>query len=358
MSSLSCREIVKFAVGMAAFAFVVPLFAAEPPKDPYADAVLIDGEPPATAPGSFTIAVLPDTQHYCEKFPEQYLAQTDWIAKNRDARNIACVLHLGDITNDNSPKQWEVAQKAMGRLDGLVPYFMAVGNHDYANQAKGARKRSQSKFSEYFPLSKFRNLPTFGGTYDKEPERMENSYYLFSAGGRDFLVLALEFGPRGDVIRWANEVAAKHKNREAILITHAYMYYDDTRYNWKKYGKKQSWGPHGYALFGEGKGDNNDGEELWEKLVTKHENFIMTLNGHVIGDGLGRKVSKTPAGRGVPQMLVNFQMKPNGGDGWLRLLEFKADRKTVEAIDYSPTRKQCNGSPQNRFSLTLAPVKE
>ncbi len=29
-------------------------------------------------------------------------------------------------------------------------------------------------------------------------------------------------------------------------------------------------------------------------------------------------------------------MKPKGGDGWLRLLEFAADGKSVKAIDYSP----------------------
>ncbi len=32
--------------------------------------------------------------------------------------------------------------------------------------------------------------------YDQEPSRLENSFHLFSAGGRDFLSLCLEFGPR------------------------------------------------------------------------------------------------------------------------------------------------------------------
>src|SRR6187402_1702071 len=46
----------------------------EPPKDPYGDAVLVDGEPPLPQDGAFTFAVLPDTQHYSEKFPETYVA--------------------------------------------------------------------------------------------------------------------------------------------------------------------------------------------------------------------------------------------------------------------------------------------
>lgn len=320
--------------------------------EPYADAVLVAGEPPKPEKGSFTIAVLPDTQNYSEKFPEQYMAQTEWIAESTKDRNIACVLHLGDITNRNTPAEWENAAKAMAQLDDKVPYFMAPGNHDYS--AGGVCKDRTTRLNEYFPVDKYRDRPTFGGVYDKEPDRMENSFHLFSAGGRDLLVMALEFGPRADVIRWANEVAAKHSKREAILITHAYMYFDDTRYDRKKYGPKQSWNPHSYAVAKATSDDVHDGEELWNKLVSQHENFVLTLNGHVLNDGLGRTVTKTAAGREVPQVLVNFQMKPKGGDGWLRLLEFKSDGKTVQTYDYSPTRNERNESPQNQFALTLS----
>jgi hypothetical protein len=158
-------------------------------------------------------------------------------------------------------------------------------------------------------------------------------------------------------VRWANEVAAKHPNREAILVTHAYTYFDETRYDWKKRGTDQKWNPHSYKIAPATNDDVNDGQELWDKLVSKHENFILTLNGHVIGDGLGRVVTPTPGGRDVPQVLVNFQMKPNGGDGWLRLLEFKADGTTVDAVDYSPTLDRQNVSPQNRFSMKTAAIK-
>lgn len=80
----------------------------------------------------------------------------------------------------------------------------------------------------------------------------------------------------------------------------------------------------------------------------------MAINGHVLGDGLGRLVSQTAAQRDVHQMLVNFQMLPNGGDGWLRLLEFEADGKSVNVVDYSPTRNQRNESNQNKFSISLS----
>jgi predicted phosphodiesterase len=322
--------------------------------DPYADGKLVAGEPPAIEKGSFTAAVLPDTQNYSEFFPDQYLAQTKWIVDNREKRNIACVLHLGDVTNKNTTAEWENAQKAMRQLDGHLPYFITLGNHDYSKG--GACSDRTTLFNEYFPLARYRDLPNFGGTYDKEPEQLENAFYKFEVGDRKFLVLSLEFGPRADVVRWANEVVGKHKDREAILITHAYVYYDETRYDWSKYKDKQTWNPHSYAVAKNSQDDVYDGEQLWQNLVSKHENFILTLNGHVLKDGLGRVTSQTPKQRDVHQLLVNFQMKPKGGDGWLRLLEFKADGKTLQVSDYSPTRDERNESPQNQFTLQLAKV--
>lgn len=361
MSELNRREVLKqsaawmLASGTLGSSLLSDASAADAPKGPYADAKLVKGELPPVAKDSFTIAVLPDTQNYSQKFPDQFHAQTEWLVKNQADRNIVAVLHLGDVTNNNTPAEWEVAQAAMQKLDGKLPYFMALGNHDYSQG--GSCKDRTTLYNDYFKLEKYSQLPTFGGVYDKEPEKLENVYHTFDAGGRKFLVIALEFGPRADVVRWAAEVAAKHADREAILITHAYMFNDETRYDWKKYGAKQTWNPHSYPVAKATADDVNDGEELWNNLVAKSENFICTLNGHVLGDGLGRTITSTPAGREVPQMLVNFQMKPNGGDGWMRLMEFQADGTTVEVRDYSPTRGEMNESTQNRFTLSLAPVK-
>ncbi len=362
MQTFTRREMLKAGTGL----FVLPglmtqsrAFAQKtitPPKRlPYEDAILVDGPPPLPQPGSFTIAVLPDTQNYSQKFPETFLAQTRWIAEQKAARNISCVLHLGDVTNTSAPAEWEVAQRSMRQLDSIVPYFMVPGNHDYGEGGKTQNR--ETLFSEYFPVSHYRGQPTFGGTYDRESDRLENAYYRFTANGRKFLVLALEFGPRKDVVRWANGVVEKHRNHEVILITHAYMYYDDTRYDVKTYGTNQKWNPHHYPVAKVTNDDVTDGTELWNDLVSRHENFVLTLNGHVLGDGLGRLTSQTPAGRDVHQHLVNFQMRPKGGDGWLRLIEFKADGTSAQTYDYSPSLNKRNESPQNQFAFQLSPIQ-
>lgn len=319
--------------------------------DPYADDILKQGPPPQPEKDAFSVVVLPDTQGYSMQYPESYVAQTKWIVDHQADRNIACVLHLGDITNNNTHDQWKNAAQAMNVLDGQVPYFMTLGNHDYSDN--GHCFDRSTFFHDYFPFDKFSALPNFGGSYDREPQRFDNSYHFFSAGRRDFLVLSLEFGPRNDVVRWANEVVDQHKDRSAILITHAFVYYDDTRYDWAKYGDKQYWNPHSYPIAKATDDDVNDGQELWDKLISRHDNFVMTLNGHVCGDGIGRVVTKLPDGRELPQMLVNFQVKPLGGDGWLRVLEFRGDGKTVMAYDYSVTRDECNIAPDNTFSVTI-----
>ena len=45
-------------------------------------------------------------------------------------------------------------------------------------------------------------LADFGGAM--EPGRIENTFHTFHAGDHDYLVLALEWGPRDAVVEWAN----------------------------------------------------------------------------------------------------------------------------------------------------------
>ncbi len=326
---------------------LLPVAGAEP-ATPEPGKWLVAGEPPLPAADSFTFAVLPDTQIYSERFPETFEAQTRWVVANRERRRIAAVFHLGDITNRNTAPQWENARRAIRVLvEAAMPCCLCAGNHDYGAGGNGADR--SSLMADHFPVKELSKAPHWAGNYDREPERPENSAHLIDAGGRRFVVLCLEFGPRDDVLRWANEVVARHAGREAILLTHAFIYHDDTRYDWQRHGPKQQWNPHAYGM-AKHAGGVNDGEEIWRKLVARHESFTMVLNGHVLVDGLGRFSSRTPGGRAVPQMLVNFQMLPNGGNGWLRLIEMRRDG-SMQVCDYSPTLGQSNHSPQNRFTV-------
>jgi len=309
---------------------------------------------PAFVPDSFTLVVLPDTQNYTDRdgrYLEHFESQTKWIAANVGRLQIKYVLHLGDIVQHNRDEQWKRARAAIGRLDGKVPYALVAGNHDCGPNGNGATR--ESLLSKYFPPEDHRDWPTFGGT--KDAGRLDNSFHTFQVNGNHFLILALEWGPRDETLAWADQILTRHPDHRTILITHAYMYYDDTRYDWATRANKQHWNPHSYGIENQ-PGGVNDGQQLWEKLVRRHAGMMMTLSGHVLEDGLGRLSSRGERGNVVHEMLVNYQMHTEGGTGWLRLMEFRPDGKTVQVKAYSPSLDKYRTDPQNQFRLEMVPA--
>jgi len=320
-------------------------------------------DPLPFVPGSWTIAVLPDTQRYASSSNPAVSGilteMTTWLAAQKSARDIQFVLTEGDLTDYNSAAEWGRVKASFSVLDGQLPYAMVTGNHDYG-PGGNAGDRTTS-LNSYFgitdnPLNDPAHGGAAGGFY--QTGRLENTYYRFTApDGRKMLIFALEWGPRDAVVSWAEGVAAAHSDHTAALVTHAYLYSDDTRYNWATRGSSQSWNPHAYSTAYE-PGGTNDGEELWEKLVSRNGNFELTFNGHVLNGGRGYLRSTAREGNGVHQMLFNAQFEPNGGNGWLRLIEFLPDGQTVRAKTYSPHLDQWRTDPANQFTFQISLVPE
>lgn len=296
----------------------------------------------AITPNSWSIAVLPDTQVYAQSYPGAFDAQTAWIRHNVQKHNLKYVLHLGDITNWNTPEQWQNAYNSMSLLHGHISYALAPGNHDYGPRGNAATR--ETYLNDYFKFDEYSSQPGFGGAF--EPNKIDNTYHTFEAGGRKWIIIALEWAPRDESVAWANQVMAQHPDHTGILITHAYMFSDSTRYDWSK--GRQSWNPHGYQT----PGTINDGEELWQKLVSK-QRFAMTLNGHVLNDGTGFLVTEDDAGRRVPQILANYQMRVMGGESYLRIMEFQPDGKTVRMKAYSPIYDRYILRPDHSFEFEI-----
>jgi hypothetical protein len=302
--------------------------------------------------GSWTLVLLPDTQHYAEKYPHIYDAQTQWIADHAKSHNIKYVLHEGDITNNNTIEQWDNALRSMNRLNEAVPYAFAPGNHDYGPKGTCTDRNSFFNESKYFgPGSFYAKQPSVGAFFD--PKLTSSSYHTFDAGGKKWLVLALDWAPRDEIVTWANEVVAAHPDHQVMLVTHAYMYYDDTRYDWAEKDKKQTWNPHAYGMAKLPGETVNDGQQLWDKLVSRHKNFRFAFNGHVLVDGTGLLSSEGQHGNVVHQMLANYQFKENGGNGDMRLLEFKPDGDTVAVRTYSPHLDRFDEAYDQQFTLKM-----
>ena len=71
----------------------------------------------------------------------------------------------------------------------------------------------------------------------------------------------------------------------------------------------------------------------------RRHNFVFTFNGHVLNRGTGFLSSKNDQGSKVQQMLVNYQTRKLGGEGYLRLVECfpTARRFTLDRIRRSTT---------------------
>ena len=301
-----------------------------------------EGSAGPNEPESFTLIVLPDTQYYTLNYPRIFTSQTQWIKDNKEAMNIVFVLHEGDVTQKNTDLEWERANTSMSVLDGVVPYVVCAGNHDVHNDGKSpADARDNTKLNRYFPVSRFVNEPWWGGF---DPNNPDGRYVFFDAGGMEFMIISLEFGPNDAMLQWANQVVSRRSDKRVIFLTHSYTYQDDTRV-----GPGDLWGCRGWA------GDGNDGEQMWDEFVKLHENIFLVLSGHILGDGLGRLTSRGVNGKLVHQILANYQDPPipvgNGGNGWLRIMTFVPQEDRIEVRTYSPWLDEFANDKQNRFDL-------
>ena len=303
-------------------------------------------------PQSWTMVVVPDVQGYT-KLKRNYgilELMLGWIVDCRERLNITQVLFTGDLTNRNdlpvvergandlvSDEQWNAFSRAAERLDGELPYILCTGNHDYGNRSAENRR---SFFNKFFPTD--RNLLTrrqlvacdlnsFGLT------TLENAAYEFTAphpDNRKFLIISLQFAPTDANLKWAKKIAdnPRFKDHIGIVLTHSYL---------NRFAKRFK--EEGYNLT---KNGGNAGEGIWNKLVYPAKNIRLVVCGHIAfpdkwDHGISFSMDKNSSGKSVAQMAFNTQAigggwSGSGGDGWLRLLEFMPDKKTVKARTFSP----------------------
>jgi hypothetical protein len=185
----------------------------------------------------------------------------------------------------------------------------------------------ETRFNDYFGPARFEGCPWYGGHMGTTNN---NSFCLFEAGGMKFLILSLEFKPTDAMLTWADDVLARHADRRCIVLTHSYL-----RGNERIVGD-------GYGVQG------HNGQALWERFISRHENIFMVLCGHT---NVGRLTSRGRHGNEVHQVLSDYQGWHNGGEGYLRIMRFipRADRIDVET--FSPVLNEHVKTPENAFSL-------
>ena len=274
----------------------------------------------------FTVVMLPDTQVYCEKFPDLFHAQTRWIRDNAAKENIVFVTHVGDIVQHGGAvkHEWKTANKAMSALDGVVPWAVAIGNHDYDDYRKGVA----GTFARHFGPERFVGKRWYGGASDDG----RASYQFFTGGGRRFMIVHLPDDASDKALAWAAGVLGRHPNLATIVTTHIYL------------------APNGRAKrTHSARGGANSGEQIWKKLISKHPQVFMVLSGHFGQPSVVHQVSTNDAGGKVMEILADFQAMQRGGNGWLVMLTFVPTKDQIEVRTYSPVLDKYRTDPADAF---------
>ena len=169
------------------------------------------------------------------------------------------------------------------------------------------------------------------------------------------MILSVEVGPRNKVLDWAGEVVKGHPSHKVIINTHAYLYSDDTRmceergHHWLPQLSVMNIGATGPEAV-------NNGEQMWEKLVSRYPNIFMVVCGHVLNDGTGTLISEGKNGNKVYQMLANYQHyvqgSVNGGNGFLRILTFHSRQGRISVQTYSPYINEFKTDISHQYEFT------
>ncbi|MBN2508217.1 MAG: fibronectin type III domain-containing protein, partial [Verrucomicrobia bacterium] len=292
--------------------------------------------PPPGGP-DFTLAVIPDTQYYTSELnggkPEMFYAQTDWIIANRAARNIVFVLHEGDITQNGDlyPKEWWNATNALYRLEDPVttglaqglPYAVAVGNHD--QYPGGNPSGTTTNFNLYFGESHFGERDYYGGHYGENNDNHYSLFSLFTASGLEFIVISMEYdtAPDAAVLEWANTLLQSHPTRRGIILNHSLL----------NAVTPATWTTQGQATYNALKGNSN---------------LFLMLCGHNHGETWRQDDYN---GNTVYTVLADYQSRVNGGDGWMRYLEFSPSQNLIRVRTINPYRNTVETDTDSQFDL-------
>ncbi|WP_295785980.1 LamG-like jellyroll fold domain-containing protein [uncultured Microbacterium sp.] len=275
-----------------------------------------------SARSSFVLPVLPDTQFYARYSASQFIpqygtnpfeVQNQWIVDNRAALNIPFALQLGDVVDQQGvPGEWDAADRAMKILEnGRVPYSILPGNHDVADQSARSSTGNASNYLARFGASRL--AAQAGSTLLGTFQNGYSSAYRFTAEGRPWIVLSLGWNASDDTFAWAQGILDANPGVPVVLSSHAIIGIAQDQVT------AEGWWY---------------GDLLWDKLIRKNDQIVVTLNGHFHGSTM--RTLRNDAGHPVYEILADYQMAADGGNGIMSLLEFDLTGNAISLSTVSP----------------------
>jgi hypothetical protein len=289
----------------------------------------------------FSLVFMPDTQYHASTSPSTYTSIMNWIASKASAMSIKGAFSVGDVVDTSNTTQWDIADGAFDILDAAeIPYLISPGNHDYDAQ-DGVR--AFTEYNSYFPRTRWTAHSWWTGAGDFQSGSVsDNSYYLFTAGGRNFIIISMEFGPKQATLDWAAGLLTTHSTRDAIILTHSFLDSDGTRMT-----TGDVWNPHDLIT---SDADTHDGEEMWTDLVKLYANIRMVVCGHITQRV--KRADDGDNGNKVNQFLMCWHLQDADQDGYVRIMKFNLAGKTCRVFTYGPHGDVHLRDTQNYFEFT------
>ena len=263
----------------------------------------------------FSFMVIGDTQ-IVTRWDESGLGKIyDYVISNVQKKKVKHVMGLGDITDADKDWEWKRATKQIARMDGVVPYSIIRGNHDiYStrnhpdNTSKKDSMNYESPFDEFYGAEDSPYAKQYTYFYDygegKENFRARNTVHFFSSSSRDYMVVALDYGPNDDILAWANGIIEAHPYHNVIITTHSYLQKDGTTLD----AGEPVCPTRDFK-------DSNNGDNLWNELISKHKNVVMVLCGHMSCEDVLMVKREGENGNEVTQFLIDPQGMDTNPDG-------------------------------------------
>lgn len=286
------------------------------------------------------IAVIGDIQSYTLSSNSlHYLIETcDWLRSQQIYfNNFSCVLQNGDLTENNIDIQWYFADTALSHLGQELLLIPSTGNHDYSWGQNGEiSDRQSSLFKSMKCLASLREQEI----QQFECEKFDNIVVPLKFGVDSISIIALEFGPRKEVVMWADSIVRANLDKKYILMTHEWLSAKGLRVD-----------KNSYAAWQMSNLSHSTPQEIWEKMVYPNDNILCVLCGH---NGFCKYLYSTnQAGREVCQILFNLQYQENGGDGMVQLWEFPKDENVINISVYNTIKREYHPDPETRISIQL-----
>ncbi len=286
----------------------------------------------------------------------------DYIINNAESKNIAHVFGLGDITERASVWDWVqkgcpyapdeefsiAIEQFMRMKEAGLDFSLVRGNHE-----------SWDTYNDYLGTGSAGADLNYAGMVDEvyvHPNGTvdyTNTIHYFSAGNLDYMVVTLDYGASDAVLKWAGERIEANPYKNVIVTTHAYMYHDGTTVDTNDSPAPSTDSDN--IVYD--KSNINNGDDMWNKLISKYPNIVLAMSGHDPTDDVVMSQWKGDNGNVVTNILIDPQgmdkyYYKDGCAGAVAMFYLSNGGKTVE-VRYWSTARNCYIKTSNQFTFTI-----